>query len=405
MGEFRPVTVLPDPAPLLDWLGRALEDRRIAMGVSNPYLIGCRYYATVQDKIQGIRPHRRALFCREGMERAARAKAYALATDLKAGRYKPPLKAAKFEAFLTELERHYIHAAGPDRKASRERAWKSDEYRFGAMFGWFRKQGLTSLGDVTIKHVEAYRDWRMAEGKALATVKGDVRIARAAWNWAVKNEMVASNPWIGVTFPKEAKKNPRNLSQFEVRKVFAAALEIDYDLFARMAIALYAGLRLEETERLERASSGKDSYYLDWERSEINLGLGKDLEPRRTVFPDELKVILARYKGGIGPVLPYMPRSTVQHLVTKIAKAKEVPLSFHDLRRTFAGDLAVRGVPTSVIQGYLGHASVGTTEAYYVGRNTEVREKDKNLASYGIAPAGGVAKQKRDPVDVGPCDS
>ncbi|MDE2051891.1 MAG: site-specific integrase, partial [Gammaproteobacteria bacterium] len=56
--------------------------------------------------------------------------------------------------------------------------------------------------------------------------------------------------------------------------------------------------------------------------------------------------------------------------VERVAKKADIDASPHDLRRTFASMLAARGVPAWRIRDYLGHASIATTEGYYVARGS-----------------------------------
>ena len=349
------------------------------MGVSNIYERGSRLYVTVQDSLQGIKPHRRALHCRVGQESKAASVRYAIERELASGKYKPPVQSPGWDDFMETYEKHYVNAAGPDRMPARRDQWTTNKYHFDVMLAFLKQRAHTTPKSVAVKDAEAYRDARMSEGKALASVKHYIRIAKAAWNWAIRHEYADHNPWVGMAFPKEVKADPRNLSEFEVRRVMTYAREAEgYDVFARMALALYGGLRVGETYRLQRTD-------LDWEKSEIRLGPGKDLEPRSTVFPPELQAILRPYKEGAGSVLPGGPSQTFRHTVRRISVKTGVDFSAHDLRRTFAGMLWERGVDPKRIQFYLGHAKMETTLAYYVRRSSEVAEKDKGVLRFGVA--------------------
>jgi hypothetical protein len=119
----------------------------------------------------------------------------------------------------------------------------------------------------------------------------------------------------------------------------------------------------------------------------------KDGDPRTTLFPGELQEILKPYRAILGLVL--REASGKQHrtrrvcdLVERAAKASGVDFTLHDLRRTFAGTLADRGVRTKRIRDYHGHSSLATTEGYYVGRNSDVEPSDGQALSFGLAPGG-----------------
>lgn len=298
-----------------------------------------------------------------------------IARAVKAGTWTPPAKKvipATLDEFLVEYERHYKAKAGPDLRKSRENSWNRDGPQFRAMLDTLEERGALTLKAVTTAHVERYRDLRMAAGRSVATVRKDIRLGRAAWGWAIRMGYAdPPNPFEGVTFPNEEKKDPRNLSQFELLKVMPWLQEHAMpEAFAAAAIALYSGLRLDEIMTLDQTQ-------LSWvEPGSIRVLRSKGRKPRSTIFPAELRAILEPYKAAAGPVLPGADRERIQRQIQLCARRTGVEFSIHDLRRTFASILAAKGVPTTVIRDYLGHASVATTEGYYLARNTDVRAQD-----------------------------
>ncbi len=74
-----------------------------------------------------------------------------------------------------------------------------------------------------------------------------------------------------------------------------------------------------------------------------------------------------------GPLLPLPGRraaepSRLAHEVEGLSARAGVAFSLHSLRRTFASLLVERGVPAVRVRDYLGHASLATTEGYYLAR-------------------------------------
>jgi integrase len=63
----------------------------------------------------------------------------------------------------------------------------------------------------------------------------------------------------------------------------------------------------------------------------------------------------------------------------------------HDLRRTFASLLAAKGVPTTRIRDYLGHASIATTESYYIARGQVDHGDLERLPALGAGPESAPA--------------
>lgn len=346
------------------------------------------YYVKIQDKRQGVKPHSVSLGTHD-LDRAV-AERYRLVQALTQGVYRRRQPETSLAAFLTLYEKHYLNAAGKEYKERRAKSWYADVGQLRGLFAFLGRKGVSDLGGVRRSHVEQYRDHRLAtEEVSIETVKKAVRVAKAAWNWAVAMEYTSANPFARFPFARTKKCDPRNLSEVEIQVAFKAA-ETDPEKRAQMACALYSGLRLEEIETLEQTD-------ITWgEYGFIRLAPGKDNEPRSTPLPPELQAILEPFKADTGRLFPRFARSSLQKFVRKIAKKMPVEWSLHDLRRTCSRLMAERGVPTTRIRDYLGHASVATTEGYYLGRNHNVRQQD-NLA-LGLAPqvqsaGSGGAKQ------------
>jgi integrase len=353
------------------------------VGVSRVFARGGSLYVKVQSSRKGIVPHNVALGLDAESTAEAEAKRFAIVRALREGSYKPPVQNLSFAEFKKKFHEHYVAAAGPDRKAIRQRTWeRSYGVQIGLMFDWFAARGLRSPRDVTSRHCEIFRDERLSCGKALATVRAAQLVGHAAWAWAARRDIVSQNPWHGMRFPKATKQDPRNLSPLEIQLVFPLARAESQDFHARMALALYSGLRLGECDNLQQRD-------LVWgDQGFIRLGPGKDGEPRTTLFPSELQSILAGLRKPLEPrslVLGPCDHKRLQKFVVRLARHLAAPFTFHDLRKTFASLLAQRGVPTTRIRDYLGHSSVATTETYYVGRCHQAVHEDGATLAFGLA--------------------
>ena len=357
------------------------------MGVSRPYKHGGHsYYATVRREGRSWQVPLRT----RDETRAVRLAAV-LAEEVESGRWQPPGSSLALKGLVADYRRAYEAAAGPGLRASRERSWKADHSQLENVVAWLqRERRRRAVAEVTREDALRYKDWRtvqtVGKGEAkrttsIETVKKAIRLARAAWSWALPS---APNPWSRIKFPKPARKNPRNLSDFELRKVFPDAGANEGPLVvAAMALALYAGLRLAEVLDLPQR-------YLRWGETGARIYLEdperlKGRTPRSTVFPGELQAILKPFKASTGPVVHGITRSQVQKAVARVATRTGVDFSLHDLRRTFAGLIVRRGGQPAQAQKYLGHASIATTEGYYLERDAEPEEADASRFDLGLA--------------------
>lgn len=321
---------------------------------------------------------------------------------------------------LTRFEEHYLNAGGPDLRESRERSWRADVAGLKHITKFLERRGITKVGRVRSRDIEAFRDWRLTnvarparpvepkpsevaeepkEPEAPprrvsgATVNHDIRVGKSAWSWALRAGIVRVNPFVGVQMVKIAQYEPHALSIFQARAVLNAAQ--GGWLFPILSTALYAGLRLSELIALEWGD-----VELGDERKPGSIRVRcsetfhtKSRKPRTVPLAPELRAILAPIASTAGLCFPSdagtrRDPANIVHAVAGLSAKVEIPFSIHDLRRSFASLLAERGVPTTRIRDYLGHASVATTEGYYVARG-QVDQNDVAKLSLGVSPTGG----------------
>ena len=345
-------------------------------------------------------------------ERKAVLQAAALTIEVEAGRWKPPVRSETLDGLVDGYRAWYLGAAGENRRAARERSWNSDGFQLARVIGWLSAAPRVRkrAADVTRADALAFVDARRAEVGSIETVKRAVRVARAAWNWAIERGHAGpagENPWRKIKFPKPPKTDPRNLSEFELRKVFEAVRKLRGKvsrtaaptpgrlftpaLEGICAAALYAGLRNGEIAHLAQED-------LRWADQEIRVRCdeefsSKDRESRTTVFPLELRAILAPWRRDDAPTALVFPgrdgkprsESAIDASVRHLKRVSGVDFTLHDLRRTFARICADRGIPANRIRDYLGHESIATTEGYYLGRNTGTGAGDADRLALGLA--------------------
>lgn len=335
----------------------------------------------VKVRAAGLRPRNLSLKVKSSSGRSEIDHARAVVVqDLAAGRLHDAESGKDFAAFVAEYTAHYLSKAGPARRLSRESSWRTDSCQLRSVVQFLESRKRRFIHEAATDDVEAYRDSRASA--SLETVKKAIRVAKAAWNWAIRKKWATENPFVGVHFPKAHKKDPRNLSLPEVRKVLAA--EAEPLVTVAIVLALYAGLRAGEIGRLEWP-------HLVWgKRGYIRLGPGKDGEPRSTVFPMELQAILRPYKAASGRVCPET-YSWLEKRVAVVSARSGVDFSLHDLRRTCARFMRDRGVPPHRIQAYLGHSSIATTEGYYLGKHRGVEAADAEALAFGGSRNGSMS--------------
>jgi len=305
--------------------------------------------------------------------------------------------------FLEKYRGHYVNAGGPDFAESRERSWRTEVSQLRSLVDFFVRKGVARVAAVAGQHVEAYRDWRLTQEVSGATVNRAIRVGKAAWSWAVRAGIARANPFKGVKPIKLAQYEPRNLNDLEIKTVLEVAREHFPGYFPMVAIGLYAGLRIGEILALDWSD-------VDWRGSVIRIRCDetfhtKSRKPRTVPLAAELRAILEPLRAPAGLCFP-SPKAdeqgrpkpyyatAVTHAYERIAAKAKVDFTSHDLRRTFAGILANRfGVPATRIRDYLGHASLATSETYYVGRGA-VDHEDVARLSFGVTRRPGRAARR-----------
>ncbi len=153
------------------------------------------------------------------------------------------------------------------------------------------------------------------------------------------------------------------------------------------------GLRVAELIDLNRDQIKTTA---DTEILEVSI-VGKGGHPRTVYFSqralriiqkylqsrdDKEKALFIRYKGPKSASKRLTPRS-VESIVKKYAKKSGVPVMTtpHTLRHSYATDLLAQGVDLRMIQEFLGHRNIATTQIYTHITSQKLRDIHKKFHS------------------------
>jgi site-specific recombinase XerD len=144
---------------------------------------------------------------------------------------------------------------------------------------------------------------------------------------------------------------------------------------AILEVLFSTGLRVAELVALNR-----EQFRVEFDIKELEIGIiGKGGYPR-TVFlseraiswlrkylrtrKDKNKALFIGYKGR--RVETRLTARTIERIIKKYVVMTGLPIatSPHTLRHTFASDLLTKGVDLRIIQEFLGHRSISTTQVY-----------------------------------------
>lgn len=307
---------------------------------------------------------------------------------------------------LIDLAREYVSAP----HGWTVRTLHTARLRCAAFVEAMHALGVEAASQVTPAVLDGWRERRMTEASR-ATILRDESAIRALFKWALSRELVRSTPFVGRLPIRVAKRRPRRTVPTPAQVLAVAEwLEAHDELGAALAIrvGLSTGLRLDELRHLQLADIGDRSVTVRpedgtaaeaWttkgyrERSIPVTPAVCDLARALVLWRDAPRVVKHGRRAG----KPSQHRSVVKalgagwlaHLIdaARAALAKQTPAALvgrfrpHDLRRLFVTLCARAGVPLDVVQRWVGHADLVTTQGYLV---TLVSDADLQAPALGV---------------------
>jgi integrase len=244
------------------------------------------------------------------------------------------------------------------------------------------------LAKVSHAVLEDFADRRLREGSARATVNRDLRHVRAALRWAKRRGLISEAPDFKGVFVREDRKKPAIIPEEDFMAMVGALRKTDLALKRRspewwrvfLYVAYYLGLRRSEMLGLTWG-------HISFDTLEVRVMAASSKGRKERVVPmaPELGKVLSQWRENQGKVkssdevLPW-PYDTYRQLYEdwhEIQKAAGIPDGEHyvpkNCRSTCASELIAANVPTVVVKDFLGHATVATTENYYINTKPALR--------------------------------
>ena len=252
-------------------------------------------------------------------------------------------------------------------------AYRSDLEDF---ISWLQRNKVTSLNDVTRRHIMDYLLYLQEQSRAPTTMSRHLVSIRVFFRFLQQEGALSVNITDVMDAPKLWKLLPETLSVTEVEKLLQAP-----DLKRRegirdkaMLVLLYStGLRVSELVGLKVDDLHADERYVRC--------IGKGRKERVIPYGESAYVSVQRYldevRGGWNknPLQRHLflsrrdlplSRKTFWRLIKVYAARAGVnrDISPHTLRHSFASHLLANEAPLRVIQEMLGHADISTTQIY-----------------------------------------
>ena len=226
------------------------------------------------------------------------------------------------------------------------------------------------------KELTAYIAHRRADKATTANRR--LTVFKRFYRHALRNNLIKSDPCIGLRAAKQALRFPKTLSEDQVTSLLNAPnIETALGLRDRTMLELmYAsGLRVSEIVSLKTVALGLNE-------GVVRIVNGKGGKERLVPFGGEAGQWLRKYLGEARMLLlegktsdavfigrhtgSALTRQAFWALIKRYALQANIPvaLSPHTLRHAFATHLLNHGADLRVVQLLLGHADISTTQIY-----------------------------------------
>lgn len=242
---------------------------------------------------------------------------------------------------------------------------------------FLKKKEIASFGEVTLLVLEEFVSQESDRELEATSLARKISALRTFFSFLVREKEVPENLARLLDTPRLERNLPQVLSLEEVEALLSACDKTKPRGLRDRAILelLYSsGLRVGEVVSLEFS-------HLDLENRMLRLW-GKGFKERMVPFGEEaheaISLYLEKGRGEIlkgrssnylfinGPSARPLTRQSVWNMVKRYAKRANLreDITPHTLRHTFATHLLENGADLRVVQEFLGHSDISTTQIY-----------------------------------------
>ena len=220
------------------------------------------------------------------------------------------------------------------------------------------------LNKITIGQIERYKDIRLETGKKPATVSIELRVLKTMFNRAIDWGLISTNPVKGVKLPKHENISVRFLTKNEVEKL-VSTIEADGNIQFLRIVKAYLHTGARRNELLPPLFTWDNVNFVE-KKVMINgqKGQSKRFLPMNQTLFDSFTEI--KEEDAETP-FNFKPDFITKKMAKYYKSAKIKGANTHSLRKTF-GSLLIQNKTADIytVSKLLGHASIKTTEKYYV---------------------------------------
>jgi len=276
--------------------------------------------------------------------------------------------------------------------------------------------GSLTIDKITKAHIVKFKDKRVEDGKAYATVKKQVGGLSSLLQYAVDNDYIEKNPASGVKIAKpKVEEDPRlPYSIDDLNRIFSSPIYTQgfrpkakglqgESLYWIPLIALYTGARMTEIGQLQKSDIRQESdyWYFDISNNADEASIKTDSSRRRVpIHPELVRMGLLEYINAQDKALfPGLIPSNQGRLMAdfsrwwgrpeqgrKVIGIDNTQLTFHSFRHSFKDACRNSGIPKDVHDKLTGHSSGDVGSGYGLGYSIKTLGEWMNKLKYdGLA--------------------
>jgi integrase len=236
------------------------------------------------------------------------------------------------------------------------------------------------LAGLTLKDLQAFQAYR-ATVNMRSSVNRSFQVLKTLFRFAVEWGFLTESPAAAIRKFREPGGRRVFLEAADQQRILNACQEPFRFL---VLTALRTGLRRGELLGLRRRD-------VDFSRSHVTLIETKTDTPRHVPLLPEIRETLLALADGLpddaklfrtSAGKPYSAPGVETNWRRTRRRAGLQHVHFHDLRHSYASDCLAAGVPLTVIQRWLGHRSIKTTERYLHLADKQVQQAVVDLQDY-----------------------
>jgi len=233
---------------------------------------------------------------------------------------------------LAELLDRYLKEITPTKKGARQESYRLEAIK--------KELGHLIVGSIQGKHIAAYRDKRLSEGKSSGTVLRELCDLSHLFNVAIKDWgfPLVTNPAQFIRRPNKSKGRNRRLTTSEIQQLLNALHETE-EVANIVQLAIETGMRRSELLKMEWCN-------IDLKDRIAWLPDTKNGECRTVPLSSKAVCLLEEIPRTTGTVFKTKPDSVSQAFHRACKRAKLEDLRFHDLRHEATSRLFEKGLNT-----------------------------------------------------------